>query len=90
MFFEVDFLENILEISVFFNQNIMINIQKLSDRDLYLICKKWGAAALAARRKFAGLLPEVYAREMAEREKGRSWLKKRGFFSIRPEYMTPT
>ena len=60
----------------------MINFQNLSDKDLYLICKKWGAAALEARRKFAGFLPEVYARELAEREKGRSWFKKRGFSCI--------
>src|SRR4030043_1399160 len=60
----------------------MNNLKNLSDKDLYTICKKCGAAALEARRKFAGLLPEVYAREMAEREKGRSWLKKRGFLSI--------
>jgi len=60
----------------------MNNFKNLSDKDLYLICKKWGAAALVARRKFEGLLPEVYTREMAERENGRSWLKKRGFFSI--------
>ncbi|MBN1494952.1 HNH endonuclease [Candidatus Peregrinibacteria bacterium] len=59
-----------------------VNLKNLSDKELYLICKKWGAAALAARRKFAGLLPEIYAREMAEREKGRSWLKKRGFLSV--------
>jgi len=68
--------------ALFFNQNIMNNFKNLSDKELYLICKKWGAAALKARRKFAGLLPEVFAREMAEREKGGSWLKKRGFFSV--------
>jgi len=60
----------------------MNNFKNLSDKELYLICKKWGAAALEARRKFAGLLPEVYSREMTECGKGRSWLKKRGFFSI--------
>jgi len=60
----------------------MNNLKNLSDKELYLICKKWGAAALEARRKFAGLLPEVYGREMSEREKGRSWLKKRGFLSV--------
>jgi len=60
----------------------MINLQNLSDKELYLICKKWGAAALEARRKFAGFLPEVYGRELFEREKGRSWLKKRGFSCI--------
>ena len=59
-----------------------VNFEKLSDKELYAICKKCGAAALEARRKFAGLLPEVYARELKEREKGRSWLKKRGFFSV--------
>jgi len=59
-----------------------VNFEKLSDKELYAICKKCGAAALEARRKFAGLLPEVYTRELKEREKGRSWLKKRGFFSV--------
>jgi len=57
----------------------MQNFKKLSDKELYVICKKWGAEVLSARRKFAGLLPEVHAREMAANEKGASWLKKRGF-----------
>jgi len=60
----------------------MINLQNLSDKKLFLICKKWGAAALEARRKFAGLLPEVFARDLAEGEKGRSWLQKRGFSNV--------
>jgi len=60
----------------------MNNLKNLSDKELYLICKKWGAAALEARRKFAGFLPEVYTRELFEREKGRSWLQKRGFSCI--------
>ena len=60
----------------------MNNLKNLSDKELYLICKKFGAAALEARRKFTGLLPEVYAREQSEREKGGSWLKKRGFFTV--------
>jgi len=60
----------------------MDNFQNLSDKELYLICKKWGVVSLKARRKFAGFLPEVYAREQSEMEKGRSWLKKRGFFSV--------
>jgi len=60
----------------------MNNLQNLSDKELYSICKKWGAAALNARRKFAGLLPEVYGRELKEREKGRSWLQKRGFSCV--------
>lgn len=60
----------------------MINFQNLSDKDLFENCKKWGAAVLEARRKFAGLLPEVQRRELAAREKGGSWLKKRGFTCI--------
>lgn len=60
----------------------MLNFRKLSDRQLYSICKKWGAAVLTARRKFGGLLPEVHRREMASWKKGGSWLKKRGFFGM--------
>ena len=60
----------------------MINLQNLSDKELYMICKKWGAAALEARRKFAGFLPEVNRRENIEREKGGSWLKKKGFSCV--------
>ena len=60
----------------------MENIQKLSDKDLYAICKRCGAAVLEARRKFAGLLPEVYRREMTAHEKGGSWLQKRGFSCV--------
>ena len=44
----------------------------LTDPELYALCKKWGAEALAARRKFIGLLPEVYARRLYERRKFRS------------------
>jgi hypothetical protein len=57
----------------------MLNFHKLSDAELYSICKKWGAEVLEARRKFAGLLPEVWRREVAAQAKGGSWLKKRGF-----------
>ncbi len=46
----------------------MKKINQLSDKDLYAMCKKWGAEALAARRKFAGLLPEVYRRERESSE----------------------
>jgi len=60
----------------------MLNFQKLSDKELYIVCKKWGAAVLEARRKFAGLLPEVYRREMSARAKGGSWVKKRGFTCV--------
>jgi hypothetical protein len=57
----------------------MMNFSKISDKELYSICKKWGSEALEARRKFAGLLPEVWKRERAAHESGGSWLKKRGF-----------
>ncbi len=40
---------------------------KLTDPELYALCKKWGAEALEARRKFVGLLPEVNARRLYER-----------------------
>lgn len=39
----------------------------LSDPELYALCKKWGAEALEARRKFIGLLPEVCHRRLYER-----------------------
>lgn len=37
---------------------------KLSDLELYEICREFGAAALEARRKFLGTLPEVSRREL--------------------------
>lgn len=40
----------------------MPNITAWTDQELYKICKKYGAEALEARRKFTGLLPEVYKR----------------------------
>ncbi len=51
----------------------MNNVQTISDKNLYKLCKRWGAEALHARRKFAGLLPEVLKRRLFER---------RGFSSI--------
>ena len=45
----------------------------MSDSGIYRLCKKWGEEALHARRKFAGLLPEVNKRRLYER---------RGFMSI--------
>lgn len=44
----------------------------LTDPKLYALCKKWGAEALQARRKFIGLLPEVHARRLYERRNFRS------------------
>ena len=45
----------------------------LSDKDLYKLCQKYGAKILEARRKFSGLLPEVYKRRL---------YAKKGFGSI--------
>ena len=45
----------------------------LSDKNLYELCKKYGASALLWRRKFIGLLPEVNRRRLYE---------KKGFQSI--------
>ncbi len=47
--------------------------QKLSDSELYSVCKKYGFQTLNARRKFAGTLPEVYRRRLYRR---------RGYVSI--------
>ena len=45
----------------------------MNDKKLYELCKKYGRASLTARRKFIGLLPEVYKRRLYE---------KKGFYSI--------
>lgn len=45
----------------------------MTDRQLYRLCKKYGRRALEARRRFAGLLPEVARRRLYE---------KNGFTSI--------
>ncbi|PIQ77266.1 hypothetical protein COV82_05395 [Candidatus Peregrinibacteria bacterium CG11_big_fil_rev_8_21_14_0_20_46_8] len=55
------------------------NHQKLTDKNLYSLCKMYGAQALQARRKFAGLLPEVERRKLFEQRK---FLAKRSFYSI--------
>jgi hypothetical protein len=54
-------------------KNLYGQLKNLSDKNLYRLCKRWGAEALHARRKFAGLLPEVNKRRLYER---------RGFSSI--------
>ncbi len=46
---------------------------KLTDKQLYNLCKKYGQRARLWRQKFAGLLPEVYKRRLFE---------KKGFGSI--------
>jgi len=48
-------------------------MQKLTDKELYKLCKKYGENALMWRRKFTGLLPEVNHRRLYE---------KKGFYSI--------
>lgn len=45
----------------------------ITDEKLYYLCKAYGERALFWRRKFLGLLPEVYGREL---------YKKKGFSSI--------
>lgn len=45
-----------------------MNLKILSDKNLYKLCKRWGAEALHARRKFAGLLPEVNKRRLYEKK----------------------
>ncbi len=49
------------------------NPQKLSDKELFKLCREFGSNALRWRRKFAGLLPEVFKRRLYE---------KKGFSSI--------
>ncbi len=51
----------------------MENLEKLSDQNLYHLCKTYGSRALEWRRKFIGLLPEVNRRKLFE---------KKGFESI--------
>lgn len=50
-----------------------MNLEKMSDSQLYQLCKKYGLAARVWRRRFAGLLPEVLRRRL---------YKKRGYTSI--------
>lgn len=44
-------------------------ISKMSDKDLYKLCKHYGYMTLEARRKFIGLLPEVYKRKLFEKKR---------------------
>ncbi len=48
-------------------------MKNITDSELYELCKKFGKQALEARRRFAGLLPEVFKRHLYE---------KKGFSSI--------
>ena len=50
-----------------------MKIEKLSNKDLYRLCQKYGGNALTWRRKFIALLPEVEKRKL---------YKKHGFYSI--------
>ena len=45
-----------------------MNFQKISDKELYKKCVMYGKQALQARRKFIGLLPEVYKRRLFEKK----------------------
>lgn len=51
----------------------MENLRSISDQNLYHLCKTYGARVLEWRRKFIGLLPEVYKRKL---------FAKKGFGSI--------
>ena len=51
----------------------MTKYKKLSDKELYRLCKEYGLAARIWRRRFAGLLPEVVERRL---------YKKKGYTSI--------
>ncbi|MEK7528576.1 MAG: hypothetical protein AAB592_02330 [Patescibacteria group bacterium] len=51
----------------------MKKLTELSDKKLLTLCRRYGANAILWRRKFEGLLPEVYRREL---------FKCRGCFSI--------
>ena len=42
----------------------LANSQSMTDAELYNLCREYGQAALEARRKFLGLLPEVHRREL--------------------------
>jgi hypothetical protein len=44
------------------------NMQNLSDKALYKLCKEYGKNALVWRRKFMGLLPEVNRRRLYEKK----------------------
>lgn len=46
----------------------MTNYHKLSDKELYALCKKYGLQARLARRQFAGLLPEVLRRRLYKKK----------------------
>lgn len=46
---------------------------EMTDQELYNLCRKYGEMTLSAKRKFAGLLPEVLRRKLYE---------KKGFSSI--------
>lgn len=43
-------------------------MRNLSDKELYVECKKWGSAALKARWRFEGLLSEVNRRRLYEKK----------------------
>lgn len=45
-----------------------MEIKKISDKELYKKCVMYGKQVLQARRKFIGLLPEVYKRRLYEKK----------------------
>ncbi len=51
-----------------FNKTPMKN-PRLTDDELFLLCKRFGSQALLARRKFIGLLPEIFRRQIYLKKK---------------------
>lgn len=67
------YLRGPLGLAAYKRRIIFFNLLSMTDRQLYRLCKKFGRRALEARRRFAGLLPEVLKRRLYE---------KKGFSSI--------
>lgn len=62
------FRANIRSITAMWEPNpTFMEIQDLSDKDLYARCQEYGLNARVWRRRFAGLLPEVLQRELHRR-----------------------
>ncbi len=51
------------------NKKSSIAKSSLSDEQLFLLCKRFGSQALLARRRFIGLLPEVFRRQIYLKKK---------------------
>ncbi len=58
---------------ILFNKTLMKNPSdkksSISDEQLFLLCKRFGSQALLARRKFIGLLPAIFRRQIYLKKK---------------------